>query len=251
VGLVLLAYNSSIPVGTVLVDCKSIPDAGMATLTGDGYVIDARMKKLYGAYVFGANVSRAQVQNPEFQKIAYQELTALNKGAAAAYEENKFDYFGTAGRGLVLNETLIAQVIQSGAAAENDTIGLLVGDADPAPVNTPYFTIRFTMSTTLAPNAWTNCAITLDRQLAAGNYKIIGARLNTMGGILFRLRATGSSYAVGGLCVQTDQARDPAWQRKGGMGVWETFAQNLLPTIDVLSSSADTAQSGEFDIALA
>lgn len=246
--LVLLAFDSSIAVGSALVDCKSIADAGMATQSGDGYVVDKRMKKLYAAWAFGGHLTRAQIQTPTFNQLAYQEIIGKSLAAAAAYERNNSDYYGAAGRALTENETLIAQVIQNNSVAENDRVFALVGDADPAPVKDPYFTIRFTMSTTLVADAWTNCAITLDRNLPAGNYKVVGMKVYSAGGLAFRLRIVGSEYAPGGMCVQSIEALSPEWQLNGNLGVWGTFAQNLLPTIDILSTSADTSETGEMQL---
>lgn len=247
-GYVLLAYDSSIAVGTALVDCKSIADAGVVTQSGDGYVNDKRFKKLYAAWAFGANLTRAQIQTPDFNRLAYQEVIAKNLAAAAAYERNNSDFFGAAGRALVENETLIAQVIQSNSVAENVRVFVLVGDADPAPVKDPFFTIRFTASTTLVADAWTNCSITLDRNLPAGNYKVVGMKVYSAGALAFRLRIPGDSYAPGGMAVQSVEALSPEWQLNGNLGVWGQFAQNLLPTIDILSTSADTSETGEMQL---
>ena len=244
----VLAFDSSIAVGTNLVDCKSIVDAGVATQSGDGYVLDSRMKLLLGAYGFGATLSRIQVQTPRFNLLAYQEVLALNNAAAAAYEQNKLDWYGAGARALTETETLIAQVIQTSAGAETDRVLVWLGDSVPAPIAKEHFTMRFTGSSTLTADAWSTVSPTLDRSLPAGKYDIIGARLKTAGGIAFRVNIPGFNFRPGGICVQTDLANDPPIQRHGGLGVWGSFEQNLLPTFDVLSTSADTSQSGELDL---
>ena len=247
-GFLVLAFNSSIPVGSVLVDFKSIVDAGVATQSGDGYVIDPRMKLLLGATGFGPNLARLQIQTPSFNLLAYQEITGVNLASAPAYGVNKINFYLDGARGLVETETLIAQVYQSGAAAENDTVGVWLADALPTPVKKAHFTIRFTGASTLTPNAWSTVTPTLDRNLPAGKYQIIGARLLSAGGLLFRANIPGYNYRPGGLCVQVAQTLDPEGQRHGGWGVWGEFDQNLLPVFDVLSTSADTSQSGELDL---
>ena len=247
-GFLVLAFDSSIPTGSVLVDCKSIVDAGVATQSGDGYVLDARMKLLLGAYAFGANIKRAQIQTPKFNLLAYQEVTALNQAAAAAYERNKLDFYLDGARSLAETETLITQVYQGGTAAENDRVLVWLCDTLPTPVKKDHFTIRFTGSATLTADAWSTVTPTLDRNLPAGKYQIIGARLNSAGGIGFRVNIPGYNFRPGGVCVQNDQALDPEGQRHGGWGVWGEFEQNLLPVFDVLSTSADTSQSGELDL---
>ena len=244
----VLAFDSSIASGSVLLDCKSIVDSGVATQSGDGYVLDSRMKWLVGAFTQGATITRAQVQTPKFNLTAYQELAPLQTSMPGAGAKPAFLDFTKAGRALNLTETIIAQTINGNASAENERVGLWIADGPIAPVAKEHFTIRFTGSTTLVADAWSTVTMTLDRNLQAGKYDIIGARLKSAGGILFRVAIPGFNFRPGGIASQSDDAIDIDGQRHGGWGVWGTFEQNLLPTFDVLSSSADTSQSGELDL---
>lgn len=247
-GMILLAYASSVANGSALVDVASVVDAGVATQSGNGYVIDKRMKKLYAAWGVSAYLSRLQVQCPLFNLLAYQEVTAKSLAAAAAYERNPMDFYGKAARALNETETLIVQAIQSNSLAAEVQAFVMVGDADPAPSTDPYFTVRWTGTTTLTADAWSNVSITLDRNLPKGSYKIVGARMRSAGALAFRVNLPGDQYRPGGMAVQVESALDPEGQRGGGWGVWGSFDQNLLPTIDVFSTSADTAEYGEFDL---
>lgn len=242
------AFDSSIATGTVLVDCKSITDAGMMTVSGDGYVMDKRFKLMIGAYAFGANLTRAQLQLPKFNLLAYQEISPLVNTAPGAGQKPQFNSFLDGPRAIDETEVLIAQVIQAGGLAENDIVGVWLADAPIVPVKAEHFTIRFTGATTLTAAAWTTVTPTLDRNLPKGRYSIIGARLKSATGILFRVRLPGFAVAPGGVCAQSDLANDIEGQRHGGWGDWGDFDQNLLPTFDVLATAADTAQSGEMDL---
>ncbi len=246
--LILAAFDSSIATGSVLVDCKSIGDPGVLTQSGDGYVIDKRMKFLLAAWAFGTTLTRAQVQTPTFAQIAQQELTSINTSAPGAGAMTKYDYYGGAARALSETETLICQVIQSGGGSVIERVLLLLADAVPAPSVKPDFTIQFTAAQTLVAEAWTNFNMILTSNLPKGSYAVVGARVKSTGAVAARLRFVGAADAPGFIACQSDLAIDPPFQRHGGMGVLGIFDQNLPPTMDLLSTSADTSESGELDL---
>lgn len=247
-GLKLLAFDSSIATGSTLVDCKALTDSGIATVSGDGYIVTKDMALLLAAFGFGANLTRVQLQCPKFNLTAYEEIAPLANAMPSAGQVPQLQFFGAGARTLKESEVIKAQVIQSGASAENDIVLALFADKVPAPVVKEHFTIRFTGSDTLTANAWTTVTPTLDRDLPAGKYQIIGARFKSAGAVAFRFRIPGDASAPGGIASQSDLAHDPEGQRHGGWGVWGEFEQNLLPTIDALSTSADTSESGEIDL---
>jgi hypothetical protein len=68
-------------------------------------------------------------------------------------------------------------------------------------------------------------------------------------GIFFKvIPAMGLLYQPGGVAVQAYDGMTPEHQRYGGWGEWSRFQQNVLPSISVLSSAADTAQEAWLDL---
>lgn len=243
----LLAYDSSIAAGAVLVDCKSIVDQS-ATQSGDGYTTAAPLDKIVMAYGFGTNLTRVQLQSPTLQLIGDHDVHPLDNAAAGAGGVPNLVQFIDSPRQLKDTETLIAQVIQSNAGAQQEIVGVWVADGPLKPVQGEIFTIRFTGTTTLTANAWSSVTPTLSQNLLAGKYQIVGARLQGATAVLFRWIVQGYAPRPGGVAVTTDTARDPAGQRYGGWGVWAEFQSNLIPNVEVLATAADTAQTGFIDL---
>ena len=111
------------------------------------------------------------------------------------------------------------------------------------------FTCHATGTTTLTAGAFTTVPLTLDQALPAGIYSLVGARVQSVSGIYFKvLPAMGPVYTPGGICVQSYDGMEATGQRYGGWGEWLRFQQNVLPSISILSANADTAQDAWFDL---
>jgi hypothetical protein len=117
-----------------------------------------------------------------------------------------------------------------------------------APPLNGMFTVHATGTTTLTSGSFTTVPLTLDQALPAGTYSLVGARVQTVSGIVFKvIPAMGPVYTPGGMCVQAYDGMTPEHQRYGGWGEWLRFQQNVLPSLSVLSANADTAEDAWFD----
>lgn len=243
----LLAYDSSIAAGAVLVDCKSIVDQS-GTQSGDGYVIADPLNKIIAAYGFGVNLTRVQIQSPTLQLLGNQEIQPVDVAAPAAGTNPGMVNFFATPRQLKATETLIVQVIQTNAGAQQVIVGIWLADAAPQPVKGEILTVRWTSATTLVANAWTVVIPTLSQNLLPGKYQIVGSRMKGATAVLHRWVVQGYAPRPGGASITIDNAQDEPGQRYGGWGVWAEFQSNLLPNCEVLATAADTAQTGWLDL---
>src|SRR6266702_3005832 len=108
--------------------------------------------------------------------------------------------------------------------------------------------VRVSATTTLVAFVWTNGAITFDQSLPAGRYQLVGARFNSAGLIAYRCVIPGYEWRPGGIGVTVDSGAEGNIFRQGNFGVWGEFAHNTPPTIDFLSATADTSETGELDL---
>lgn len=111
------------------------------------------------------------------------------------------------------------------------------------------FTLRATNTSTLTADAWSNQALTLQENLPAGRYAIVGARIvgADMVAARFVFRG-GSGWRPGAPAVVDDDSLDIPMFRNGGMGDWGQFEHNELPSVDFLAHSATSDHDVYLDL---
>lgn len=241
------AYSQSQDTAGVLLQVNAVPDE-TATLSGQDILVPSEIPNLLLVAAMGVTISRAQIQSPSLRafvnlEIAPVRIGALDVGNPPVYRDAMFDPIP-----LKANEGLRAMVAETAAGAERETIVCILGDKAPTVLNAGIFTVRVTATQTLVANAWTNGAIVFDQTLPAGRYALVGARFESAGGIAFRMFTRQSFFRPGGLMRLSLGLLDVPGQRFGGWGEWLQFEHTTPPTVDFLSGSADTTETGFLDL---
>src|SRR2546427_8360817 len=112
------------------------------------------------------------------------------------------------------------------------------------------YAARATATTTLTVGQWTLCPITFDDSMPTGNIQVVGLRARSAGIIAARFAFIGQQFRPGVLGSPTVAGLQPLAFRWGEFGVFGSFTIDTLPQIEVLSTSADTAEVFELDIVL-
>jgi hypothetical protein len=149
---------------------------------------------------------------------------------------------------LVVSEAIRARMRGSESAAEYKVMLILLGAAPITPVKLPYRTVRATSSTTLTAYQWTNGALTFDQTLPAGRYQVIGMRAQSTGLIAARLVFPGYAWRPGVIGYDAVGKVEPLRFRFGNMGILGEFRHDSPPSVDFLSSSADTSEEVYLDL---
>jgi hypothetical protein len=111
------------------------------------------------------------------------------------------------------------------------------------------FTIRGTAVATLVINAWTQLGtITWQNQLPTGIFACIGAEAFSAGAKAFRLTFENQVWRPGGLGMLLETNRTHPLFRMGNLGQWGAFHNYAMPTFEMISASADTAEVVYMDI---
>lgn len=241
----LVGYSQSQDTAGNLTAVNALADPHVRVSGADIIVPD--LVKIIGLFALGATISRAQMRSPSLRRLVNIELAALNLAATPSSPPPWLDYTNNPIT-LVKNEALNAFVAETAVGAEQETVLVILADDVPKPVSGPIVTVRATATTTLVAFAWTNGALTFDQTLPAGKYQIVGARCRSAGLLAFRFVLVGAFWRPGGLGVTSLGNLTPPAQRTGGWGVWGEFAHDVPPTVDFLSSSADTAETMELDL---
>ena len=230
----------------VLVPTAALADPSM-TVSGDNIQIPDYASMLIGAMGIGANLTRAQLQSPSLRRTINYEIRGLNVGAEPLTPPvvNLFPYTPIQ---LDVDEQLQAHMAEDAAGASVGVILVWLADGAISPAEGEIFQVRVTNASTLVAYTWTNGALTFDQVLPVGRYAIVGARFESAGLLAFRFLFQGSTPRPGG--IGCDAASDLSFQgqRRGGWGSWGEFQSTTPPTVDFLSLSADTAQTGTLDL---
>lgn len=247
-----LVYYSNLANSANLQALAAIRD-GVLTLDGAQYFLapqppsggggGAALSKIIRAYALGATMGRAQVFTPSLSQRYLPELSPIDKGGPVAGAVFKEVLFDANPLDIVPSEDIGVNVRQDNAGAEDEYVVLFLADGPFKPVaGAKLNSVRATATVTTVAKTWsTGISLALDQALKAGSYDLIGARVKSATGIVFRFLFQGQFYRPGGLMVRNYQDIDPDSQRGGGFGTWGSFTNTTVPTLDVFTTGADTS----------
>jgi hypothetical protein len=98
-------------------------------------------------------------------------------------------------------------------------------------------TMRATSTVTAVTGSWVLGAMTLENDLPAGRYAIVGAEVIGATAIAMRFRFAGGGYCPGVLCQQAAGEFFLDRFRHGNAGAFGEFDNSLPPQIDVLGTA--------------
>jgi hypothetical protein len=205
------------------------------------------MQLWYAAYA-ALLVVRARLSSPTLNVVTSPYIRdvslAVNVGnpqIVADYSENPLTIYPL--------EELAVLAANSAATSGVSlaVLGLMV-QYMPAPAG-QILTIRGTGAGTLVVNTWTNIGtITWQNTLPSGMYSIIGGEFFSAGATAGRFIVENQVWRPGGLGMILETNRTDKLFRHGRMGVWGTFHSYAMPTVEMISASADTAEVVYMDI---
>ena len=241
-----VAWSESQDTSNVLTAMTALADPHVR-VSGDDIIVPGALPWVMGLFGLGANITRARLESPSLRRILNQELGPVDDNATPR-SPSRLNDFGSNPIPIDPEEALNFFVSEDTAGAEREYGIAFLTSGVVTPAIGDIRTVRATGTTTLTANAWTNCALTFDETLPAGTYHLVGARGNSSGVVAFRFVFSGLPWRPGGIGeVSVDLVGHRNW-RRGRSGVWGTFEHNTPPTVDFLSTSADSSQTLELDL---
>jgi hypothetical protein len=210
-------------------------------------IIVPSLNKLISLLAVGANITDARITSPSLRKVAEIELAPLNRDAEPLSPPAILDLADNPLE-LVTGEHLEAKASNDASAAVQQTVLAWLGDGPVKPVAAKYISVKATASATLEAYKWKNAQITLTQTLPYGRYQIIGMRAQSAGLIAARLVIPGYPWRPGVPGTDVISDIDAARFRYGRCGVFGEFMSDQPPSVDFLSSSADTSEVVWLDI---
>jgi hypothetical protein len=235
--------------------------AGLAdtslSVSGDNITVPPTYNQIIAAWAAMSNAAdtlvAARVSAPSMKmKLDLANIEVIAAGATVEPSSpTPLDVHLDSPIQLVSGEFMQFSQVSDGTTAANLCHGVvLLGDGNYSNPyqGLPVMTVRGTGATTLTANAWTAVTVTLNQQLEAGQYALIGMRAQSAGAQVARVILSNSGARPGCIAYDSNADIENPMFRKGHMGVWGTFVHTAIPQVEMVSLSADTAEVFYFDI---
>lgn len=217
------------------------------TVIGNRLVIPDALSKVVGLYAQGTDIARAQLSSPSLLALLKPELSPVDTNALPASPDKFLDFRFTPVQ-MTPQEQLEVDAANAAAGANIDRALVWLADGPITPVSGDVRSVRVTATITGVAETWANGPLTFDQALPAGRYQCVGARFFGATMVGFRLVFPGYPWRPGGIGFATAAQVEPPEQRFGNFGVWGEFTHNAPPTLDILCTGADAAQTGVLDL---
>lgn len=203
---------------------------------------------LVGAvYGLATTLTGIQLTAPSLTGMWPIDVYPFQVGAAPSTPFQLWDVFDSPVR-FIPNEQLQVQTRNSGGAAVDQAVFLWLFPRRPTPIQSDVRTLHAAGATTVAGFTWTPVPITLDQLLPAGRYALVGLAANSTTMLAARIVFVGGVYRPGVVATPALGIDTYYRFRYGNLGVFGEFDHNLVPTIEVFCSAADTAQDFYLDL---
>lgn len=235
----LCAYSASIDT-TANVDIAAVVD-DILTIQNSHFLLpqDLRMLAIYAG---SATLIRARMSSPKLRQITQPQIRPINVAALPAANPNVSWYWPNLLTVRAGEELAIQATANPGTTERFNALLWLVDQIRPIPPG-DIITLRATSTTACVANAWTTLTYTLDDQIPAGTYAMLGSECVNANGIAHRWIMDGVYFRPGGLCQQAVGSRtmDPVYMAR--WGEWGRFRNTSLPRLQCLNNSTDNAHT--------
>lgn len=247
-GFHILAYSEATGGAVTDSDMTAVTDTEFSQR--NSHYIFTEDYKLIGASIFGATITRANIQTSTLNAVTRHNIWPVNRAITTA-SPAQIDLWTYAPIPMPKNEELSIKVTDT--ASETDYAFLWLGTSDwnrnvpagMAPI--PVFECRVTVTPTSVAGAWTNSGtLTFEQNLRGGVYAVVGASCFRANGLAFRMvfprnklyhgrrlrPGTLINNALGDLMIPQTEYGPLFW------GEWGRFSTFEPPTIDIFCSDA-------------
>lgn len=199
------------------------------------------------AFASGLLRNQMRISSPSIRQFSPINVRPIDLAAEPTSIPGVADYRSNP---LLLRALEEISVSSINSAATSGVYHSLLGISDGPLVPMPQgdvYTIRGTATTTLTAEQWSLLAITWADTLPAGRYAAVGLHTIAAGAIAGRLIFEDQVLRPGSIGFDIEGDIPHPMFLKGGLGVWGYFTGNRMPNVEMLSISADTAETVYLD----
>lgn len=243
----LVAYDETVD-SAVLQAITPVPSA-IDRVSGDAVLAPRGLNKIGAIYVFGPNITRARVVAPSLGSFGAYEVAPVDLAANPPTLPNIINLFANPYE-LVSTEFVTVEASEDAVGASRMTALLWYTDGQIDKPTGEIVTVRATGATALVAGAWSSVALAFATNLPAGRFACVGARVQTTTGVAFRFvpSESGGKARPGGVCSSALNENIDGLFRRGTLGTWFEFDNDTPPTVEVLATAADAAETVWLDL---
>lgn len=242
----LVGYYENVDTGGALTQINAVPDQHITFDNKDILVPDWASNFLQ-AVAMNDTITQSRVSAPSLRQRSELDLTpngitTTNSVISGIMNRADRPLSLTPGEGLRFS---VAET-SSGAIGCYGFVWL-EGERTPTP-DGEIETIRATSTTTTTPSVWTLCKLDLSQQLRSGKYAIVGLRVESATLLAARLVIPGSAYRPGVIGARSPNHMRVDVTSNRQLGSWGEFEHTFVPQLEVITATADTAQTVYLDV---
>jgi len=247
----VIAYSGSINSAS-LTNLPFIQDSVLSPAGTTGLIVPGDFNALHAVAALGSDLTRAALKAPSLDvKRVNLEVYPHERGADIFTLTNPKLMRPIGDMVFDPGEVLTAQAAEDNAGADVETVvaWLKKPGALPAIPSGDVRMVRWAGTTTLVASSWTPVTLTLDQELPAGEYALVGIFANSATGIACRAIIPGQQNRPG---VPVIAAASEAASRFSNAEFLKPFigyemgrfSNRQVPQLEFLALAADTAQTG-------
>ncbi len=234
----------------VLVDVNNLADTSITREGADGYQVPTLTPELFAGAALGVSLTEARFTSPSMERARSTQNIYPKADAAESFAlTHPQIWIGKRPPVLDVGEVLRFQAAEDGgAAAVAYGLAFLKAPGDlPTMPPGPIIQARATSAQTLVVDVWNTVDFTLEQELSAGTYAVVGFISTGVSQIAARLVIPGQSNRPGlpafiGATTNVAQNADFGILDKLMYYNMGEFRHTALPALEILASAADTVE---------
>ena len=239
------AYTASNSAAAANADTPALTD-GWATIQNNHFIFQQDLK-LLAAYANGAAISDARINTPHFRMVGFPHVCPVDV-AALPSSLPALCIWQPPYITIPHIDEVAMELSNAAGGAEREFALLWVGDGAMNIPQGDIYPLKFTAAITAVANQWTRGNITFESTLPAGTYSVVGMDVIGTTCVAARLRFQTYQMLPGCLGRATAATKPEKTFREGRLGEWGRFTNTAIPTLEILCTAADTAQTGFMDV---
>lgn len=156
--------------------------------------------------------------------------------------------FGEGGLSLNATESISLEASRAVVAAADAYALMWLFPRPPSKAPGQIRTVQFTSTITISEGTWASGSISIVPTLQAGTYQIVGMQTYGTNLLASRLVFVNAPLRPGCLAQGAQGEWNSDMLRRGNIGVWGTFTNTTVPTIQHFGVGAGTTQIGYLDL---
>lgn len=232
----IIAYSESQDPGGAFVKIAGVPDQHVK-VQGDGIYIPDFNHIIGAIAAAGTTGVEVRLVSPSLRRTNPLYITPI---LLALYPDSPNCHSVDPNNAIPLdiNEALECEILSDPAAAEQNTVIVVLAPGALTPIAGQMITVNAEVTLALLAGAWNFAEIDFIDELPIGDYAVVGMRIIASTAVAARLVPVGASQRPG--CPNSSDVEIDSGMvfRHGNLGEWFRFSTIQPPGIEVIGSAA-------------